>query len=262
MKEKKIKIEVNNASKLYTNARGEAITALSKTDIAISEGEFICLLGPSGCGKTTLLNMIAGFISPSEGEIIIDGNVVKKPDSSRILIFQDYGLFPWRTVRGNVEFGLEENGTPKEKRAEIADKYIKMVGLSDFANCHPQELSGGMKQRVAIARALAVEPEILFMDEPFAALDMMNRIKMQEEISRIWQETGRTIVFVTHDIDEAVFLADRIVVMASEPGRIAKIVEGPFFRPRHRTNQDFAEKRAEIYEALGLDVRHFMDYAI
>lgn len=247
-----IKIRVHGAEKNYTNGNGTAQTALTGINLDIMEGEFLCLVGPSGCGKTTLINLIAGFERPSRGEITIDGQVVKDTNPKFITIFQEYSLFPWRTVQENVEYGLEAKGIPTKEREAIAQKYIQLVGLEKFANCHPPKLSGGMKQRVAIARAMAVDPEVLFMDEPFAALDPITRMKMQEEVISLWQEKKRTLIFVTHNIDEAIFLADRIVIMTPPPGRISTILTVSLKRPRGRTGRDFGLIRDRIYQEFGL----------
>lgn len=260
--ERKRKIEVRNVCKAFYNKRGEELQALVNISLDVYQGEFVCLLGPSGCGKSTLLNIMAGFDTPSLGEVRIDGNKVNGPDPRYITIFQDYGLFPWRSVLGNVEYGLEVRGVPLRERRETAMKYIQMVGLQGFLHSHPHELSGGMRQRVAIARALAVDPEIIFMDEPFGALDAMTRLKMQEEIARIWQEKQKTIIFVTHDIDEAVYLADRIVVMTPHPGRIKNIIDVPIGRSRDRTGYDFIKLRDIIYSELELTSREQIDYYI
>lgn len=258
----KVKIQVKEAEKVFVNNRGEKQQALAKVNLEIYEGEFICLLGPSGCGKTTLLNMVAGFNEPTAGEIVIDGARVVKPDPKHITIFQEYGLFPWRTVLDNVAFGLESCSLSRAEREKMARQYIKLVGLEQFANNHPQELSGGMKQRVALARALAVEPDIIFMDEPFGALDAMTRFKMQEEIVRIWQETNKTIIFVTHDIDEAVYLADRVVVMTPLPGKVKSIIPVPIGRQRDRTSLDFIRIRDRIFTEFALKPEGKEDYAI
>jgi NitT/TauT family transport system ATP-binding protein len=249
----KVKIQINNVEKNFISSKDETRAALTGVNLDIIEGEFICLLGPSGCGKTTLLNLMAGFDKPTLGEITIDGTCVKGTNPKFITIFQDYALFPWRNVLGNVEYGLEAKDVPKGKRREISQKYIELVGLEKFINSHPSELSGGMKQRVAIARALAVEPEILFMDEPFGALDAITRMKMQEEIIRICLEsTKRTIVFVTHDIDEAIYLADRIVIMSSHPGRIKSVLSIPLTRPRYRMSTEFCQIREMVYKEFEL----------
>ena len=258
----KIKIQVKAAEKVFVNNRGEKQQALAKVNLDVHEGEFICLLGPSGCGKTTLLSMIAGFNEPTAGEINIDGEKVTKPDPRHITIFQEYGLFPWRSVLDNVAFGLEAHGLSRAEREETAMHYIRLVGLEQFTRSHPQELSGGMKQRVALARALAVEPDIIFMDEPFGALDAMTRFKMQEEIVRIWQETGKTIIFVTHDIDEAVYLADRVVVMTPLPGKVQNIIPVPIGRQRDRTGLDFIRIRDRIFTEFALKPDRNDDYVI
>lgn len=245
-------ISVEGVSKIYELKDKSESIALEKVDLSIEEGKFICLLGPSGCGKTTLLNMIAGFDRPSTGAIKINGNEVSQPSTDRIAIFQDFGLLPWRTVIKNVELGLESKGFDEKKRREIAEEYLKLVGLSDYKNHHPNQLSGGMQQRTAIARALAVDPEILFMDEPFGALDAMTRMTMQDEIERIWQENKKTIIFVTHDIEEAVFLADEIVVMTAGPGRVKKIIDVPLARKRNRTSPEFLEIRDKVFREFDL----------
>lgn len=240
-------ISVEGVSKLYKLKDKSSSVALEKVDLSIEEGKFVCLLGPSGCGKTTLLNMIAGFDKPSTGVIKINGNDVNQPSIDRVAIFQNFGLLPWRTVIKNVELGLEAKGLDEKKRREIAEEYLELVGLSDYKNHHPNQLSGGMQQRIAIARALAVDPQILFMDEPFGALDAMTRMTMQDEIERIWQEKKKTVIFVTHDIEEAVFLADKIVVMTAGPGKVKKIIDVPLPRKRNRTSYDFLAIRDEVF---------------
>ncbi len=254
-------INVEKVSKYYTQGKKQ-FCAMDNVTLQIAKGEFVCLLGPSGCGKTTLLNAIAGFERVSEGSITIDGEEVTKPSTSNVTIFQNYGLLPWRTVQKNVELGLEGKKLPKQLRREIVTKYISLVGLSDFCKSHPGQLSGGMQQRVAIARALAVDPEIIFMDEPFGALDALTRMKMQDEISAIWQEQKKTIIFVTHDIEEAVFLADRIVVMTPNPGRIKSIVNVPLARKRDRTNEDFLKIRDRIFTEFEMKYKDKTEYYI
>lgn len=239
-------INIEDVSKNYIQNK-KTFCAMEHVSLQIEEGEFICLLGPSGCGKTTLLNSIAGFEKVSEGRISIAGNEVTAPSTKNVTIFQNYGLLPWRTVQKNVELGLEGKKLAKKERREIAARYISLVGLSEFSKSHPGQLSGGMQQRVAIARALAVDPEIIFMDEPFGALDALTRMKMQDEISSIWQEQKKTIIFVTHDIDEAVFLADRVVIMTPNPGKIKSIVPVPLARKRDRTSEDFLKIRDRIF---------------
>lgn len=245
-------IKIEGLSRTYVLSNGQRSTALEKVDLEIRQGEFICLLGPSGCGKSTLLNMIAGFDKPSTGIVNIKGALVDKPSIDRITIFQNYGLLPWRTVTKNVELGLEAKISDKRKRCEIAEEYIRLVGLSDYKKHHPAQLSGGMQQRVALARALAVDPEILLMDEPLGALDAMTRMNMQEEIERLWLEKQKTIIFVTHDIEEAVFLADRIVMMTPGPGRIKSIIDVPLARKRDRTSPDFLKIRDQVFAGFEL----------
>ncbi|MFO7295298.1 MAG: ABC transporter ATP-binding protein [Clostridia bacterium] len=245
-------ISIEKVSKAFTLKDKSTLTVLDKVDLYIKEGEFICLLGPSGCGKSTLLNLIAGFDTPSTGTIKINGNTVTQPSIDRIVIFQNYGLLPWRNVIKNVELGLEAKKLKRKERRRIAEEYIKLVGLSDYKKHHPPQLSGGMQQRVALARALAVEPKILLMDEPFGALDAMTRMHMQDEIERIWQEKKKTIIFVTHDIEEAVFLADRIVIMTPSPGRVKTIIEVPLPRKRDRTSLDFLKIKDKVFTEFNL----------
>lgn len=255
-------ISVEGVSKVYKLKDKSNSVALEKVDLSIEEGKFICLLGPSGCGKTTLLNIMAGFDKPSTGAIKINGDDVNQPSIDRISIFQNFGLLPWRTVIKNVELGLESKGFNEKKRQEIAEEYIELVGLSNYKNHHPNQLSGGMQQRTAIARALAVDPEILFMDEPFGALDAMTRMTMQDEIERIWQEKKKTIIFVTHDIEEAVFLADKIVVMTAGPGRVKKIIDVPLARKRDRTSYDFLAIRNEVFREFELKSSDKTEYCL
>ncbi|WP_312562440.1 ABC transporter ATP-binding protein [Anaerospora sp.] len=230
--------------------------AIKQLDLTVKQGEFLAIVGPSGCGKSTFLDMIAGLAKPSSGEIFMDGKLIKGPALDRGIVMQGYALFPWRTVRKNVEFGLEIKKVPKQNRGPISQKYIEMVGLKNFADRYPHELSGGMKQRVAIARALAYDPEVLLMDEPFAAVDAQTRETLQEELLRIWEQTKKTIIFVTHGIDEAVFLADRVAVMSSHPGPIKEIVTINLPRPREgiRSSADFGWIRHKIWELLQNDV--------
>jgi NitT/TauT family transport system ATP-binding protein len=243
------KIVVENLSKQYAFQSG-ALNVLESTNLTIRDGEFFCLLGPSGCGKSTLLNILAGFIQPSSGTVIIDGQPHTHPNPRYIMMDQEYGLFPWRTVIENVRFGLEIKHTNQEEREKIAREYINLVHLQGFEDSHPFELSGGMKQRVALARTLAVDPEIIFMDEPFNSLDMVMRTGLQEEIIRIWRDQQKTIVFVTHDIEEAIYLADRIAIMKQFPGRIDKVIEVNLPRPRQRASYSFYTLKEEIYRQI------------
>jgi len=255
-------IQVKNVTKIYNQNSPKASKALEGANLDINCGEFICLLGPSGCGKTTLLNLIAGFEKPTEGEILLDGKVVNEPSIKYVTIFQNYGLLLWRTVQGNVELGLESLGYDKVKIKEIAEEYIELVGLCEFKKHHPYQLSGGMQQRVAIARALAVDPDVIFMDEPFGALDAMTRMKMQDEISSLWEKKKKTILFVTHDIDESVFLADRIVIMTPHPGKIKSIIDVPLARKRDRTNPDFLAIRDKVFTEFEMKEKDRIDYYI
>lgn len=254
-------IHIENAGKTFTE-NGQEFRALSGVNLEIEKGEFICLLGPSGCGKSTLLNAIAGFDLVNEGTITIQGEEVTAPSTRNVTIFQNYGLLPWRTVQQNVELGLESKSVEKNLRKEIARKYLEMVKLEKFANSYPRQLSGGMKQRVAIARALAVEPDIIFMDEPFGALDAITRIKLQDDILDICKAEKKTIIFVTHDIEEAVYLADRIVVMSSNPGKVNGIVKVPLHHFRDRTSGDFLLVRDKVFELLNMKNKEFIEYNI
>jgi NitT/TauT family transport system ATP-binding protein len=229
----------------------EAFVAIESFSLDVSAGEFVSIVGPSGCGKSTLLDILAGLTKAAAGQILIDGKDVTGPALDRGIVMQGYALFPWRTVRKNVEFGLEMKGTPPSERKDISTKYIELVNLTGFEDRYPHELSGGMKQRVAIARALAYDPEVLLMDEPFAAVDAQTRETLQDELMRIWEKTGKTIVFVTHSIDEAVLLADRVVVMSPNPGNIRAIVEVELPRPRSnremRGSSEFADVRQKVW---------------
>jgi NitT/TauT family transport system ATP-binding protein len=237
-----------SAARVHNFIRIEAVNhrfdggdlALSGVDLSISSGQFVCLLGPSGCGKTTLLNLVAGFLLPSEGYVFLDDKVIDGPGPDRGMVFQDYSLFPWRTVLRNVEFSLEIAGQGKAERRQQALKYLKLVKLDHFASRYPSQLSGGMKQRVAIARALASGPKVLLMDEPFAALDAMTRNLLQDELLRIHELEKCTTLFVTHNIDEAIRLADRVIVMSPNPGRISADIALKSPRPRARTSAEFA----------------------
>ncbi|MDF2925383.1 MAG: transporter ATP-binding protein [Paenibacillaceae bacterium] len=259
MPETEDKISIRNVYRNYQikrNANGEAkeFTALENVNLSVKKGEFLTIVGPSGCGKSTLLDLIAGLATPTSGELYIDGRRITKPDLDRGIVMQGYALFPWRTVRHNVEFGLEIKKVPKNDRKEISSKFIKLVGLTGFEDRYPYELSGGMKQRVAIARALAYDPEVLLMDEPFAAVDAQTREVLQDELLRIWEETKKTIIFITHSIDEAVALADRVAVMSANPGSIKEIVKVGLPRPRSvgdvQSTADFSLIRYRVWELL------------
>ena len=223
----KIKLKVTNLQKVFpANGRREKdLDALKDINLEVKESEFVVMVGPSGCGKSTLINIIGGLADATEGRVEIDGREVSGPGADRGMVFQGYSLFPWLTVQKNIEFGLKMKKVPKAERAKIAQEYIQLVGLSGFENALPKQLSGGMKQRVAIARTLANQPEILLMDEPFGALDAQTRVVMQELLAKISRETKNTILFITHDIDEAILLADRIYVMSRRPGTIREVME-------------------------------------
>ena len=260
-------IEIQDATKIYEKPGGfrsskESFTALDHISLQIEKGEFICLLGPSGCGKTTLMNSIAGFETLSEGSITIDGQKVKAPSEKYVTIFQNYGLLPWRTVEKNVELGLETLKVPKQERKQIAMKYLQLVGLENFAKRHPAQLSGGQQQRVAIARGLAVDPEILFMDEPFGALDAITRYKLQDDLLHITKSQNKTVIFVTHDIDEAVFLADKIVVMSPNPGRIKAVIPIGLGSHRDRTGGDFLQLRDKVFRIFNMKEEDNTEYYI
>ncbi len=254
-------IEVNDVSKKYI--QGDNIfQALNHVSLSVDKGEFICLLGPSGCGKTTLLNALAGFEKVDEGYIIIDNKPVEKAIPEYVTIFQHYGLLPWQTVEKNVMLGLLVKNFDKKEAKEIADSYIKLVGLENFKDSRPAQLSGGMQQRVAIARALAVKPKILFMDEPFAALDAITRFKMQDDIHRIAEEENITVIFVTHDIEEAVVLADRIVIMTPNPGKVKEIVPVNLGKFRDRTASDFLDIRNKVFDIFKMKPERKIEYYI
>lgn len=254
-------IDVSNVT-ISFEEENQTHVILDDVSLNIEKGEFICLLGPSGCGKSTLLNAMAGFLKPTSGEIKIENQIVQKPSIKYVTIFQNYGLLPWRTVQKNVELGLETQKYSKEKKAQIASHYLKMVGLEHAAKKRPAQLSGGMQQRVAIARALAVEPDILFMDEPFGALDAITRMKLQTDILEIAQDTKKTVVFVTHDIEEAVFLADRIVIMSANPGRIKALLTVQLPKHRDRTSNDFLMIRDKVYEIFNMKSHETIEYYI
>ncbi len=242
------KLTLRNVTKTFPSEEGE-IKALDTINMAVRAQEFLCILGPSGCGKTSLLRMIAGLDYPSSGEIILDGEKVSGPSPDRGMVFQEYSLFPWKTVLKNVEFGLEILGIPNLRK--IAEEHLELVGLQGFENHYPYELSGGMKQRVAIARALAPDPAILLMDEPFGSVDAQTRNVLQRELLEIWHRTKKTILFVTHSVDEAVYLADRVAVMSARPGRIIAINEVGLPRPRKRTSIEANKVREQLLKLLG-----------
>ena len=243
-------LKLRNISKIFTSEKGEKVESLSSISLDIENQEFICLLGPSGCGKTTLLRIIAGLDQASTGTVELGGTLIDRPNSQLAMIFQEYSLYPWRTVVANIGFGLEIRKIPAEERDSIVKKYVEIVGLKGFENSYPYELSGGMRQRVAVARALAVDPSILLMDEPFGALDAQTRNLLQHELLDIWEKTKKTIIFVTHSVDEAVFMADRIVVLTPRPGRICEVIPIQCTRPRDRTGVEFAKVRRYVLDLI------------
>jgi NitT/TauT family transport system ATP-binding protein len=244
-------LEIRALSKSFVEKKtGQSLDVLAGLDLAIERGSLTCVVGPSGCGKTTLLRLIAGLEEPSGGEVLMEGLPVSGPAPDRGMVFQEYALFPWRTVLKNVTFGLTLADVPKAEARERAEKYIETVDLVGYENLYPRELSGGMKQRVAIARTLAVEPKVLLMDEPFASLDAQARNGMQEFLVDLWLKTGVTIVFVTHSVDEAVFLGQVIVGLSRRPARIVERVENPLPYPRDRTEAPFTELRRRILDYL------------
>jgi NitT/TauT family transport system ATP-binding protein len=251
LKAREVILEVKNLSKVYKTAKGET-TALKDINFKTHRRELVCVIGPSGCGKSTLVRILAGLESHTSGDVLLDGQPVTGPGRDRGMVFQGYTLFPWLTVRKNVMFGLEMNRISASEAAREADLWLELVGLERFANAYPHELSGGMKQRVAIARALVNQPRILLMDEPFGALDAQSRARMQAHLLEIWRNIDITIVFITHDLDEAIFLADRILVLKAHPGEVQELIEVPVPRPRSLaqvTSPEFLATKARL-EAL------------
>jgi len=249
------KLEAKALTKCYARGGRSPIQVVDRLTIEVQDQEFLAILGPSGCGKSTFLRMIDGLISPDSGNIIIDGRDVTGivGGEGRGMVFQSFDLFPWRTVFGNVEFGLERLAITRSERRDIAAHYIQLIGLEGFENAYPHELSGGMQQRVGLARALATRPSILLMDEPFGSLDVQTRDLLQDELLRIWNAERKTVLFVTHSIEEALYLADRIVLITPRPARIDKIIDVPFARPRDenvKANSEFVELRQRIWQAL------------
>lgn len=239
-------IVADNVSKNFITRSRKEVRAIANASLSVERNEFVCIVGPSGGGKSTLLNIVAGFEGTTSGHLLVDGKSVDGPHPSRTMVFQEFALFPWLSVRDNIGFGLEMKGVSKVERRDQVDHYLELVGLGRFADSYPSELSGGMKQRVAIARALAVQPEMLLMDEPFGALDAYTREIMQEELLRIWQKEPKTVLFVTHSVEEAVTLSDTIVVMAGRPGTVRNVVKVNLPRPRRNTDPAFVELKGRI----------------
>ena len=251
LKDREVILEVKDLNKVYKTAKGEVV-ALKNVNFKTHRREFVCVIGPSGCGKSTLIRILAGLESHTSGEVLLDNKPVTGPGRDRGMVFQGYTLFPWRSVKKNVMFGLEMNGITGEEASREANLWLELVGLEKFANAYPHELSGGMKQRVAIARALVNQPRILLMDEPFGALDAQSRAKMQAHLLEIWRNIDITILFITHDLDEAIFLADRILVLKAHPGEVQELIEVPVPRPRsamQTTSPEFLATKARL-EAL------------
>ena len=247
--ERRVKVKIDNVKKIYNGRNGEMI-ALNGVNLDIMENEFICVVGPSGCGKSTLLNIIAGLLEPTSGKVYCDGKEVVGTGTERGVVFQQYALFPWMTVLKNVMFGLNLKGIKGKEAEEIAMKYIKMVQLEDFVNHYPKELSGGMKQRVAIARAYAVNPSILLMDEPFGALDAQTRTQLQTELLETWEKERKTCFFITHDVEEAIILAQKVIIMSARPGRIKEIVDINIPYPRTqetKMSKEFLDLKNHIW---------------
>ncbi len=241
-------VELENVSKFYDAQ--ERLHALHEVSFGIEQGEFVCIVGPSGCGKSTLLKIIAGLDTPSSGEVRFQGGPVRGPHHKISMVFQAFGLFPWRTVLENVEYGLEMRKTPKEERRALSRQYLEMVGLDGYEHMYPKQISGGMKQRVGIARALAVEPEVVLMDEAFSAIDEVTADILREEVSEIHKQTGKTFVLVTHNLSEAIELADKVVVLSSRPAKVKKILPVSLERPRDRTHSLFVNMHKDILHLL------------
>lgn len=238
---------------MFQRSRGGDLEVLQHLDLEIDESEFVTIVGASGCGKSTLLNIVAGLLPPTEGRVLVEDQPVTVPGPDRVMVFQDDAVFPWYTVRQNVEYGLRIAGLSAAERNERTDHYVNMIGLTEFEHAFPRELSGGMRKRVDLARALATAPNVLLMDEPFAALDVITKEGLQVEFLNIWRRIQMTVLFVTHDIEEALFMADRVAVMASNPGRVRRIVDVPFPRPRDvelKPDPDFQSLRRELTHEL------------
>ena len=242
-------LTVRDVRKVFRAADGTDVTALSGVSLSVAAGELVSLLGPSGCGKSTLLRLLAGLDAPTSGELRMGSELISGPSAERGLMFQDPNLFPWLTVRKNVQAGLVARGVLREKRSEV-DEFLRLAGLEKFADAYPHQLSGGMAQRAALARALVNHPKVLLLDEPLGALDAFTRMRMQDEVLRIWEARGTTMLLVTHDIDEAIYMADRIVVMTPRPARIERVIEVDLPRPRQRNEESFLHMRAKILEML------------
>jgi len=247
------KLEVSHLTKGFPRGRDDIVPVLDDVSFAVADLEFVAIVGPSGCGKSTFLRIVDGLIAPDSGEVRLNGRVVDGPGHGRGMVFQSFDLFPWRTALGNVEFGLDMMGLARQERRARAQRWIELVGLNGFEHAYPHQLSGGMQQRVGIARALAIEPEVLLMDEPFGALDVQTRDLLQDELLAIWQRERKTVLFVTHSIEEAIYLADRVLIFTPRPARLERILDVPFARPRSeevKSSPAFVELRREIWQSL------------
>jgi NitT/TauT family transport system ATP-binding protein len=253
------KLWLQEISLSYKTSKGQRLLALDRVDLKVKPGEFLCIVGPSGCGKSTLLHLAAGLHQPTSGSVLVDDRPVEGPGTDRILIFQELGLFPWLTVGDNVAFGMKMKGLSKGERRERTDYYLRLVHLAQFRDSYTHQLSGGMRQRVALARALASEPDVLLMDEPFAALDAQTRDLLHDELERIWAETGRTIIFVTHNVREAVRLGDRVVLLTYRPGRIKRQFTMDLLRPRHLEDVAVAHTAREVLDELREEINKSLE---
>lgn len=255
-------IDIDHVHKVFRNPEQQDVIALRDINFSIPDGQFVCLLGPSGCGKSTLLNAIAGFSLPTEGEIRVHGSAVAEPGPDRGMVFQEYALFPWMTVEENIEFGLKLRKEDPAKIKSIVDGLLNKLKLTEFRNRYPKDLSGGMRQRVAIARVIALDPPIMLMDEPFGALDALTRRSLQDELVKLWGETKKTVVFVTHSMEEAIYLADRIVVMTYRPGTVKKDIMVDIPRPRNPTDSRFNDLKKELTELVMAEQNRFQNAQI
>ena len=252
------KLEVSGLTKGYPRGRGDVVPVLDDVSFEVADLEFVAIVGPSGCGKSTFLRIVDGLIAPDRGEVRLNGRAVQGAGHGRGMVFQSFDLFPWRTALGNVEFGLEMMGVARRESRARAQGWIELVGLNGFEQAYPHQLSGGMQQRVGIARALAIEPEVLLMDEPFGALDVQTRDLLQDELLAIWQRERKTVLFVTHSIEEAIYLADRVLIFTPRPARVERVVQVPFARPRNedlKSSPAFVELRRDIWQSLKHGVR-------
>jgi len=252
-------LSIKNLNKTYHTEEGDEVVALSDINLDVADKEFVCFIGPSGCGKTTLLRIIAGLEEPDSGTLTVNNEPITGPGPNRGMVFQEYSLFPWRTVLKNITFSLELKKIPKSEREKIARDFLKLVGLLEFADSYPHELSGGMKQRVAIARAMVNDPDVLLMDEPFGAVDAQTRNRLQHELLNIWEKKKKTVLFITHSVDEAVFLADKVVVFTARPGRIKEVFSIDLPRPRERTSFEANAVREHLLATLGAEIQAAID---